>query len=462
MKFAALKVLSEKEMDEILAQSFRLLEKVGMCFDWDGAMDPLESIGCVVDRESRVVKIPEKVAWDAIKSADLVVPPTDNPKSFYAVWAGMNIIDFESKKKRPGTLQDVKDTVLLTNHLENITVSNAGVVPQDVPIEICDLYAGEVLLTYSEKLFTAWNFTVETAMDMMEMAMVVTGGREELEEAKLLNVLVEPISPLRFQEHTLRIMKIYADFRQPVSLLPMVQTGTTGPATVAGALVLQMAENIGGLAFVHALGDRSPTAIGGGMHVSDLRTARTLYAAPEMAFLHLGVVQLGHHLGMPIGTTSGLCDSNTMDYQAGWERAFTGAMTWGLGSETLGMVGIVGADEAYSHEQLVLDNEKAGFLTTISEGVLVNDSTLALDLIKEVGPGGSFKGRKATVEELESWWRSELFSPEKKAGGKSIEDLAHEKVRDILENNELEPQIDEDQIAEIRKIREARLRALKK
>lgn len=444
----------------MLARSFRLIEKTGMCFDWDDALDPLESVGCVVDRENRIVKIPEKVARKAVETADPVITAGDHPKLFLGVWSGMNILDFETKKKRPGKLQDVRDTVLITNHLENISVANSGVVPQDVPIEVCDLYAGEILLKYSEKIFTTWNFTIETAMDMMEMAMVVTGGREELEEAKLLNVIAEPISPMRFQEHTLRIMKLYTEFRQPVSILPMVQTGTTGPATVAGALVLQVAENLAGLVYLHALGDRSPVAMGGGMHVSDLRTARTLYAAPEMALLHLGIVQLGHHLGLPIGTTSMLCDSNTMDFQAGWERAFTGALVWALGSETVGMVGIVGADEAYSHEQLVLDNEKAGYLAAISEGILVNDETLQVDLIEEIGPGGSFRGSKRTATALDEWWRSELFDLALEKKG--IENVMHERVREILDNEELEPQVDNDQAAEIERIREARLKAMDK
>jgi len=287
------------------------------------------------------------------------------------------------------------------------------------------------------------------------MAMVVTGGREELEEAKLLNVIVDPITPLRFQEDTLRIMKIYSEFRQPVSIQPLVQTSTTGPATLAGALSLQMAENLAGLVFLHALGDRSPVAIGGGLHVSDLRSGRALFAAPEMALLHLGVTQLGHRLGLPIGTQSILCDSNTMDFQSGWERAFTGALVWALGAETVGMMGIVGPEEVYSHEQLVLDNEKAGLIVAISEGVVVNDETLRVDLIEEVGPGGSFRGREQTVADLDAWRRSELLDRVIEEG-LDIEEVMHERVREILDNEELVLQVDEDQAAEMERIRKAR------
>jgi len=44
----------------------------------------------------------------------------------------MNIIDFETKKKRSGALNDCSNTITLVNRLENISVSSTGVVPQDV------------------------------------------------------------------------------------------------------------------------------------------------------------------------------------------------------------------------------------------------------------------------------------------------------------------------------------------
>ncbi|MFA6448363.1 MAG: trimethylamine methyltransferase family protein [bacterium] len=456
MMFNQLDVVSEQEIERILDTSYRILEEVGPKFEWDFALDLLEKRGCKVDRAKQIVSIPRALTLEAINGMTPIAKPQDYPKIFWAPWIGMNIIDFETKKKRRGVIRDCCNTVTLVNRLENLSVSSTGVVPQDVPIEIADIYMAEMLFKYSEKMFTTWTYTTQSARDLIEMGLAVTGGVEELKASKIINYLAEPVSPLKLAKHSLEIMKIYGEMDQPINMGPMVQVGTTGPATLAGAVALQMAENLAGLVYLYCLGSHSPMALGGPMQTSDMRTGRCLYAAPELSLIHLTLVACAHYLGFMSGCTSGLCDANTMDYQCGWERGLSGVLLWAAGSESLGMRGEIGGGEAFSHESLVVENEMGGMLRKVSEGILVNDETLALDVIERVGIGGNYLFEEHTARHSRDFFQPDVFRRDMFdvfwSDYKNVEERAHEKVVKILEENELRLQVSDDVAAEIDRI----------
>jgi len=456
MIFNQLNVLSENEIERILDTSFRIIDEVGIKLEWDQALDLLEKRGCRVDRASKVVWIPRKLTQEAVGGMSPLAPPQDYPKIFWAPWIGMNVIDSETGKRRRGVLDDCRNTVNLVNHLENISVSSTGVVPQDVPIELSDVHMAELLFKYSEKIFTTWTFTVESARDLVEMALAVTGGEREMRESKIINYLAEPVSPLKISRHTLEIMKIYGGLDQPINMGSMVQVGTTGPATLAGSVALQMAENLAGLVYLYCLGSNSPVALGGPMQTSDMRTGRCLYAAPELSLVHLALVACAHHLGFMSGCTSGLCDSNCMDFQNGWERGLSMMLLWAAGSESVGMRGEIGGGEGFSLESLVIENEMGGMLRKLSEGIIVNENTLALDLIEKVGIGGTIIAENHTAEHAHDFWQPRIFNrkgyDEFHENYRHVSGRAHERVEKILSENELELQVDGDVAAEIDRI----------
>lgn len=456
MIFNKLDVLSEDEIQRILDTSYRILEETGFKFEWDFALKLLEGRGCRVDVQQQRAWIPKSLILESIKGMSPLASPQDYPKLFLAPWIGMNILDHETGRKRAGTLRDCRNTINVVNHLDTISVSSTGVVPQDVPLDFADLHMAELLFKYSEKIFTTWTFKVDSAKDILEMALVVTGGENELRGSKIINYLAEPVSPLKLSRHSLEIMKLYGELDQPINMGPMVQVGTTGPATLAGAVALQMAENLAGLAYLYCLGSNSPIALGGPMQTSDMRTGRCLYSAPELPLVHLTLVACAHYLGFMSGCTSGLCDSNCMDFQNGWERGLSGVLLWAAGSESLGMRGEVGGGEAFSLESLVVENEMAQMLRKVSDGILVNDDTLAIGVIEKVGIGGNYLFEDHTVRHSHDYWQPEVFAREHfenfHKSYKPLEERAHEKVLRILSENELELQISEDTAAEIDRI----------
>ena len=74
---------------------------------------------------------------------------------------------------------------------------------------------------------------------------------------------------------------------------------------------------------------------------------------------------------------------------------------------------------------LIFANEVIGYLEILVKGFLVDQDTLAEDLINEVGPGGTYLTEEHTMEHLYSFWTPDKLEPRKLGDGASLEyDLA--------------------------------------
>ncbi len=92
-------------------------------------------------------------------------------------------------------------------------------------------------------------------------------------------------------------------------------------------------------------------------------------------------------------------------------------MCYGLGCYEEGML--------LRPSDLIFANEVIGYLETLVKGFLVDQDTLAEDLINEVGPGGTYLTEEHTMEHLYSFWTPDKLEPRKLGDGASLEyDLA--------------------------------------
>ncbi|MBQ2764458.1 MAG: trimethylamine methyltransferase family protein, partial [Firmicutes bacterium] len=117
---------------------------------------------------------------------------------------------------------------------------------------------------------------------------------------------------------------------------------------------------------------------------------------------------------------------------------------------------------------VVLADEVLGMARRLVAGMEVNDKTLCLDEIAAAGPAGNFK---PVVDEWDDWDDDDdEFAPKnsrvdyknrlvnraarelwEKAGGKTLTEVANEKVRDIIENHEPTP-LPKDVAAKVRDV----------
>ena len=111
-------------------------------------------------------------------------------------------------------------------------------------------------------------------------------------------------------------------------------------------------------------------------------------------------------------------------------------MIYGMGMLELGIT--------FDLTQLVIDNEIAKMVRAAVKGVEVNDENIALESIKQVGPGGNFLSTKHTLEHMKEQSHSKLIDrrmrePWESSGSKDMTERAHEELLLILENHKPEP-----------------------
>ena len=184
-----------------------------------------------------------------------------------------------------------------------------------------------------------------------------------------------------------------------------------------------------------------------------MRTMVSPYCSPdEKGMAHA----LGHYYRLPQFGQGGCSESKMVDQQAAAEAALT------LMSETLGGANLI-HDLGYlesglcgSLAQLVVCNEIVGWIEHMVAPVEINDETLALDLIDDVGPTGSFLDSDHTMRHFRSRWYPDIFERGSydqwlARGGKSLGERAAERVAGFLEKHATEP-LPEDVAGAIRAV----------
>ncbi len=107
-------------------------------------------------------------------------------------------------------------------------------------------------------------------------------------------------------------------------------------------------------------------------------------------------------------------------------------------------LGMLESGVTFDFGQLVMDNDFARMIKYTVNGILVNDETLAVDAIKEVGIGKHFLDHDTTFKYMRDQSQPESFDRSireewEQSGGSDIYQRASEKARDILENHKPEP-----------------------
>lgn len=126
------------------------------------------------------------------------------------------------------------------------------------------------------------------------------------------------------------------------------------------------------------------------------------------------------------------------------------------GANTIYGSGMLELGQTFSMEQLVIDNDIIAMERKAMEGIVINDETLAVDAIKEIGVGNDFLAHPSTMENFENASDPLIFDRNmigdwRAAGSKSAVDVAHEIVEDVMKNHVVKP-IPEDVLNKMKAI----------
>ncbi|MCR6692473.1 MAG: trimethylamine methyltransferase family protein [archaeon YNP-LCB-003-016] len=468
-----IEVLSHYELYEVHMATMEVLEKVGVKVLEQNALKLLKDAGAIINERKGVAHIPEYLVNESLKKAPSHVTLYGRGKRYklniggYRVHFSMEgtslfVLDLETGERRASTYTDLERFFKLADALENIHHASITVKARDIPESIAHVYEMYAGFKNTTKTIDGYTYGQTVAMDTIKMASIIAGGEEELIKRPMLLGFHNPVSPLQHSKELTEGLMVYARYKQPVIIAPECQAGATAPVTLAGLLVQQNAEVLSGIVIAELTNPGAPVLYGTVSTIMDMKTGNIAYGAVEAALINVATAQLARFYNLPSRGTGGGTESKIPDIQAGIEKAVTLMMAAMAGINFIYVAaGALESTLTASYEQAVIDNELCGMVLRALRGIEVNDETLAVDVIEEVGPGGHFLTKKHTLKHL----KTEHFIPTilnrqtrdlwEKCGSKDLRQVARERAKEILSKHQpepLEPSIEKELIAFIREV----------
>ncbi len=419
LPFVPTPIVSEDKLEFIHRGSLQVLKEIGIDVLHAGARDILKAAGADVALNSQRVRFDPAVVEASIGLAprsftlhsrnparDLVIG--DGHVAFCSVASTPNSFDRDGGR-RPGNKVDFQNFVRLGQTLDAVHLwGGYPVEPVDIHASVRHLDALFDMLTLSDKPIHAYSLGRQRNLDAFELVKIARGIDDDtLAREPSLFTIINSSSPLRLDEPMCEGIIQMAQRNQVVVLTPFTLAGAMAPVTVAGAVTQQNAEALAGLVLAQSVQAGSPFVYGGFTSNVDMKSGAPAFGTPEYMKSTLLGGQLARRYGLPYRSSNANA-ANTLDAQAAYESVFS---LWAavMGGANLLMHGagwMEGGLQA-SFEKMVLDADLLDMVSEFLKPVLVDDDELALDAMREVGPGGHFFGCAHT----QARYRTAFFSP---------------------------------------------------
>ncbi len=444
--------LSPQQCEKLHNASLEILERTGVRLFEPEAVEMLKKAGAFVSDGNRV-RIPAGLVEKAFSTVpkrvvlcnrhgERVIFLEDH-RSFYGPGSDcLHLIDHRTGERRQPVLQNVVEGITLCDALPHIDFVMSMLLPVDVNQLIADRYQMEIMLSYTTKpiLFVTYDFS--GCVDAIEMAEAVAGGPEALRQKPLVACYINVTTGLQHNEEALQKLLYLAGKGLPLLYIPVTSGGMTGPVTPAGSMAMVNAGVLTGLVLSQLKREGTPFIMPGWAgEALDMKTMVGPYCAPDAR----GMAQdLAHYYNLPAFALAGASESKLVDGQAGAEAVLTLLVETLAGSNLIHDLGYLESGLTFSLAQLVVCNEIVGWIEHFMTGIEINDETLALDLIDEIGPDGQYLDTEHTLAHFRERWYPQVFERDNYSnwlakGGKSLDERAAERVAQILAEHQPEP-----------------------
>jgi trimethylamine--corrinoid protein Co-methyltransferase len=462
-------VLSPSELERIHEATLTIMEDAGIRFPSEKALDILAQNGCAVDRATQVVKIPRQVVMEAAAQApsEYVLAGRDpaadlliDGKHCYLSndGSGVFVYDHKTGEKRPSTKQDAATSARFVDALPSLSYYWGPVVTsQDVPPATKALHDAEAVFTNTSKHFqTVTTVGEKPARYLVEMAAAIAGGVDKLRARPILSFMQCAVDPLGHDGPNIEANLVAAENGLASGFMPMPLAAGTGPATLAGNLVVQNAEALSGVVLLQLAFPGCPCFIAGAPSVIDLKTGGYTGGAPEDYLLAAASTQLAHFYGLPMAMGTMATGAKEPDWQAAIDGSLSTFASVMSSADMMNGAGLLNGSKILSYPHMVMETEIYGIVQKIAGGIVVDDETLALDVIRKVGASGTYLAEKHTRRHMKEIWRPTVWDRTSyetwlRDGRKGALEKATEIADDILENYRPEP-LPEDVVEELRAI----------
>jgi len=450
-----LSTITEADCQKIHQATLDVFQEVGVGVFSEKAMEIFADHGADVDRSHNVVKIPQTLVEKALASVpSQVTLCARDPENDFVMGndhftlsnfgEGVFVRDPYTGERRKSLKIDNDRAIRVLDALNNIGVVKRPLICHDVPTVTKDLHSAQSVFLNTSKHFSVSSSSPYITGILADMLELLNGDKKELLKRPLCTLSICPVSPLQLTEHNCDITISGAQYGFVLNICPMDMAGGTSPVHLAGTMVQHNAEVLSAVILSQLVRPGTPVLYGSTSTNLDLRTGGTTVGSPEFVLLNTGLIQLARWYNIPSRMAGAYVDSKVPDAQFGIEAALSTALVGLGGANLLHGIGTLESLMLLDYGVLVIDNEIAEMIKVIMKGIEVNDTTLSLDIIKDVGIRGNYLSHQSTGKHARSFMQPQLMNRQhfdlwEKAGGRDLHAVALETAVDIIENHQVLP-----------------------
>jgi len=440
--FRPLEILAEADLEAIHRGTLEVLWGTGVRVEHERALNLMERNGCKVDYDEMRVRIPPALVEECLQRT----PSTFHALArdykdslmiggntlYLAVAPGQQTVDLDTWEPRVATRKENYHGVTVLDALPTVHFFSPYTPYfgfEAVPPCMAMLESLAARIRNSTK-FQCVGFSNDSEVFAIKMARAV--GIEILGTCAWA-------PPLTVYRDAVESAFRFAEAGLPLRMISGQVMGGTAPATIAGGIITNNAEVIAGLVLVQLIKPGTRVLVKDFSASMNMKSGAPAFGGIEICLHNAASNQIFQRYGVPLDDTTAYPNSKLPDYQSGYEKAFRVLMAGLSGANTLLFHGSIHGELTHHPVQAILDDDSAGMVGRFMEGIVVNDETMALDLIEKVGP---IPGHFLDKEHTRRWWKPEQFVPKAadrltypewmRAGKKGCLDYARERMEEIL------------------------------
>jgi trimethylamine--corrinoid protein Co-methyltransferase len=450
-------ILDDEEIKKINQAALDIIADVGIKMPSEKALKIFADANADVDFDKKIVKIPSDLVMSSLKQA----PPRyklcgrrpeldadiggENGTYFYCSGEAPKVVDLDTGERRLSVKSDIENMAKVADYLPitsliwpTVSASDKGMTAPIHGVEAC--------FNNTEKHVQSESLMDEvSAKYAIEMAAVIAGGMDELRERPFFSLLLCGIAPLGHHDGGIDSALAFAEAGLPVGIMSMPTMGLTAPPYQAGALAAGLAEALCGCVLLQIAYPGTSNFISIIPAIVNPRTGSYFMGSSYAQITSAAAVQLAHSNGLPITACKSFGGSayGLNNWQLGQENIYGHLLAVMAGADmSFGPSGMMEGVSLLDMRRIMFDREILQAIDIVSDGITVNEESLAFDMMREVGSDGMYLAQKRTAEELPKLWPPSILFEKPELPDERYKDpvkVAHESVEWILENHEPAP-----------------------
>lgn len=435
----------QEARETILAQAFRLLAEHGVAVVHERAHAALLKAGATPGTPAARLRLPRALIEEALQATpktallagktparDLTLPRPDHGFTLRTGTGAHGYLDLATQDFRNMDIGDVATIARLANGLDQVGFI-AHPFAYGVPELTADIHGVGELITHTDKHIWLQPYNVENVDFLVKI--VETAGSTPARP--IASMIVCSFTPLEFKVMDVEALIRAGQAGLPIHACSLPSAGGTAPLSVAGNVLMAVAEILAMVTMGHVLAPGTPVIATPLMFTLDMATGQALHACPESLQAKTLAIETLKSLGLLTHTYGMGSDTPDSDRQSMAERAMLGQAVALAGTDILGGVGQLQTATVFCPVQAVLDDALGAYLRAFIQTPAVDAQAFNWDELSQIGIGGHFLSSDQTLSLCRTQYRPEVFRRDRredydKSGRHGAWEEARDKARALI------------------------------